>query len=148
MNSQTEFSVKGSLIRAAVVEITCFAFQLLFLYAAVSKLLDYENSKLQLGQSPLLNSWAGLVAWLIPVIEIMLAILLCLRPVRLFAMYWSFVLMVMFTAYIVIILHFSEYIPCSCGGVLSAMSWDQHLIFNIAFIALAVAGILCHEDLH
>ncbi|MEJ0031509.1 MAG: MauE/DoxX family redox-associated membrane protein [Bacteroidota bacterium] len=41
--------------------------------------------------------------------------------------------MVMFTAYIVVITRFSEYTPCSCGGVLEKMSWDQHLVFNIGF---------------
>src|SRR5690606_7657944 len=49
---------------------------------------------------------------------------------------------VMFTAYIVIILNFTEFIPCSCGGVLEDLGWTEHLIFNIVFILLAAVGIL------
>ena len=49
--------------------------------------------------------------------------------------------MVMFTAYIYLILNYSDFIPCSCGGVLEDLSWTQHLIFNIVFIFLAGVAI-------
>src|SRR5690606_14703009 len=49
--------------------------------------------------------------------------------------------MVMFTAYIFIILNFSDFVPCSCGGVLEKMSWTQHLIFNVVFIILAGVAV-------
>jgi uncharacterized membrane protein YphA (DoxX/SURF4 family) len=133
-------------VRGNITTIICFLFQILFLYAAFSKLLDYENSRLQLGQSPLLNSWAGLLVWLVPLAEIILSIMLAIKATRLVGMYGAFTLMVVFTAYIVAILHFSDYIPCTCGGVLAALSWQQHLVFNIAFIVLAATGILIHHD--
>mgnify|MGYP001346109640 CR=1 FL=1 len=38
-------------------------------------------------------------------------------------------------------LHYSFYVPCSCGGVLLQMSWQQHLVFNIVASLLALAGI-------
>ncbi|WP_417857511.1 MauE/DoxX family redox-associated membrane protein, partial [Xanthomarina gelatinilytica] len=60
---------------------------------------------------------------------------------RIPALFAAFALMVMFTAYIVIILNFSDFIPCSCGGVLEKLSWTQHLIFNIAFIILAGVAV-------
>lgn len=128
------------------MEIISALFILLFLYAAVSKLFEYEKFKLQLGQSPLLNSWSALIAWLVPGIEILLTILLTLQATRLIALYASFCIMVMFTTYIVVILHFSEYTPCSCGGVLETMTWSQHLIFNIVFIALAAISILIYSN--
>ncbi|MGC1244316.1 MAG: MauE/DoxX family redox-associated membrane protein [Chryseosolibacter sp.] len=49
-----------------------------------------------------------------------------------------------FTGYIAFILTFSPYVPCSCGGILSSMGWTEHLIFNVVFTALAVAGIFLH----
>jgi hypothetical protein len=48
----------------------------------------------------------------------------------------------MFTAYIITILNFSEYIPCSCGGILQNMTWKTHLVFNIGLVLLSIAGIL------
>ena len=57
----------------------------------------------------------------------------------------SFALMVMFTTYIIIILNFSDFIPCSCGGVLEDLSWSEHIVFNLFFIVLAILGILILE---
>ncbi len=52
--------------------------------------------------------------------------------------------MVMFTAYIVLITRFSDYVPCSCGGVLEKLSWDQHLVFNIGFVVLGFMAIVIY----
>lgn len=118
-----------------------YVFAILFIYAATSKLLDFETFTVQLAQSPLLSAYAGVIAWLVPGIEILIAGLLVFPRFRHFALYACFTLMVMFTAYIFIILNFSDFIPCSCGGVLEKLSWTQHLIFNIVFIVLAGVAV-------
>jgi hypothetical protein len=33
-------------------------------------------------------------------------------------------------------------LPCSCGGIISSLSWRQHIIFNGVFILLAITGII------
>lgn len=136
---------RGVIIKLAA-EIISFLFILLFIYAALAKLMDYEKFRAQLGQSPLLTAFAGWVAWGVPCIEIVIAAMLAIPRLRLVAFYAAFSLMVMFTAYIVVILQFSDYVPCSCGGVLQDMSWTQHLIFNIVFVLLAVAGIILYAQ--
>lgn len=120
------------------------SFLLLFVYSAVDKLYDIEKFRVQLGQSPLLTNFAGLVAWFIPVIEIIISILLIIPKTKLLGLFASFSLMVMFTAYIFVIMNYSEYIPCSCNGILEGATWGQHLTFNIVFVFLAVGGILMH----
>src|SRR5690606_12650117 len=129
-------------IRTHLPFIVSLLFILLFVYAAVSKLVDYGNFRVQLGQSPLLTAYAHVVAWAVPAIELIIAVGLVSPKLRLRGLYASFALMVMFTAYIVIILNFTEFIPCSCGGVLENLGWTEHLIFNIVFILLAAVGIL------
>jgi uncharacterized membrane protein YphA (DoxX/SURF4 family) len=114
---------------------------LLFIYAAISKLLDFENFQVQLGQSPLLSAFAGFLAIAVPTFELIICCLLLSSRCRLIGLFFSYCLMCMFTAYIYIILNFSSYIPCSCGGILEDLSWNQHIIFNIAFIILALIGI-------
>jgi uncharacterized membrane protein YphA (DoxX/SURF4 family) len=123
-----------------------YLFVVLFLYAAASKLLDYPKFKIQLGQSPLLTRFADSVAWIIPIIEIGIAMMLATPRLRANALYAAFALMVLFTAYIVAITKFSEYIPCSCGGVLQHLSWTQHFYFNLAFIALSIIAILLNPN--
>jgi uncharacterized membrane protein YphA (DoxX/SURF4 family) len=120
-------------------------FILLFVYAATSKLLDFQTFSVQLGQSPLLTAFAEWVAWIIPIIELLIAVLLVMPRFRLVALYGSFGLMVMFTTYIIAIIKFSDYIPCSCGGVLQNLSWNQHLVFNIGFVLIALIGIFSHR---
>lgn len=117
-------------------------FILLFVYAAVSKLIDYENFTLQLAQSLLLSAFAPVIAWLVPFTEFAIAILLVIPRFRIFALYASFLLMVMFSGYIFIILNFTDFIPCSCGGVLEKLGWTEHLIFNIIFALFAAAAIV------
>ncbi|CAA9197731.1 DoxX family protein [Flavobacterium sp. NPDC079362] len=127
-------------------EVVSFLYILLFVYAAVSKLLDFENFRVQLGQSPLLSAFAGSIAWIVPVLELLIALLIGFKKWRLIGLFASFSLMVMFTTYIYIILNYSSFIPCSCGGILEKLGWTEHLFFNIVFIMLAAAGILILRD--
>ncbi|TRX32987.1 hypothetical protein FNW52_16150 [Flavobacterium sp. ZT3R18] len=124
----------------------CQLYILLFVYAAVSKLLDFENFQVQLGQSPLLSAFASWVAWLVPTIELILASLLLFPKWRTIALFAAFSLMIMFTTYIFIILNYSSFVPCSCGGILEKMGWTEHLIFNVFFIVLAILGLLLEKQ--
>ena len=107
----------------------------------MSKLLDYQKFTVQIGQSLLLTDMAGFIAWFIPVVEIVIAILLSIKRFRLLGFYASFTLMVMFTAYSIAIRNFSAHIPCSSGGVLEKFGWREHLMFNISLVLLALVGI-------
>ena len=125
-----------------LLEVICILYILLFVYAAVSKFRVFDEFVIQIGQSPVLTAYAGWVAWVVPSLEILISIMLAIPRFRLLALYAAFTLMVMFTVYIFIILNFSDYIPCSCGGVLEKLGWTEHLIFNIAFVILAFIGII------
>jgi uncharacterized membrane protein YphA (DoxX/SURF4 family) len=131
--------------KEVIVEIVCFLFILLFVYAALTKLLDYEKFQVQIGQSPLLSSLSGFIAWFIPSVEIVVSIMLALPRFRAIGLYMAFTLMVLFTGYIIAILNFNGHVPCSCGGVLEKMGWTEHLIFNIVFVLFAAVGILLHS---
>jgi len=131
--------------KSNIVEAIALLFIILFVYAASSKLQDTEKFQVQLGQSPMLAGISEYVSWLVPAIEFIISILLAFKRSRLIAFYASFSLMTMFTCYIVLITNFSEYVPCSCGGVLQKMSWNQHLIFNIFFVFLGAIGIILTE---
>lgn len=128
-----------------ITESICLLYILLFIYASASKLLDFQHFRIQLGQSPLLSAFAGQVAIIVPVAEIFICVLLLIpkyKPAGLFAAYG---LMVMFTAYIFIILNYTSFVPCSCGGVLEKLDWQSHLVFNLFFILLAVLGVILYN---
>jgi uncharacterized membrane protein YphA (DoxX/SURF4 family) len=137
---------KRQINRVVIVEVICALFVMLFFYAALSKLKDFENFKVQLGKSPVLNLFAGIVAWIVPITELLICFFLIIKRFQYIALYAAFSLMVMFSAYIVVILNYSSYIPCSCGGILENMTWSQHLYFNIGFVTLAIVGVLIYPN--
>lgn len=121
---------------------------LLFFYTAVSKLLEYQTFKLQLGKSPFITQFSSLIAWMIPMGEIFIGAALIFKRTRLLGLYGSLFLMTMFTAYIYAMLNYSYDLPCSCGGIISKMTWTQHLWFNIGFVILCIVGILLQTKLN
>lgn len=132
----------SSKFKNTTILIICYIYVVMLVYAATSKLLDFENFRIQLGQSPLLGAFSDWVSILVPVSEFIFAILLLIPTFRFIGLFASYLLMVLFTAYIYIILNYSTFVPCSCGGILEKMTWNQHLFFNICFIIIAGIAIL------
>lgn len=123
------------------LDIIIFLFIVLFVYAATTKLLEYDLFKAQIGKSPLITKFAHILTWMVPTTEYITALALFIPQYRMIGLYASFSMMFAFTGYIAFILTFSPYVPCSCGGILSSMGWTEHLIFNTAFTLLSVIGI-------
>jgi len=127
--------------KKGVISIICCLLIFLFVYAALSKVMDYEKFSVQIGQSPLLTTNAGFYAWFVPTFETLIAVLLAIPGTRLIGLYLAFGLMILFSAYIIAILNFGVFVPCSCGGILQNMTWSTHLIFNLFFVMLCATGV-------
>ncbi|WP_050022318.1 MauE/DoxX family redox-associated membrane protein [Chryseobacterium sp. P1-3] len=106
-----------------------YFFILLFCYAAISKIFDFENFQVQIAQSPLLSAYAIIITYGILFLELLVCFFLLFDKTRFIGLYGSYILMVLFSIYIYLILNYSEFIPCSCGGILEKMDWQTHLIF-------------------
>lgn len=128
--------------KALIIDMIAFLLIVLFLYTGISKLMEYQVFKEQVAVSPILIKVAPLISIGLPVVEIIVAIMLILPRWRLPGLILSLALMAGFTVYIILLLTYSDHLPCSCGGVLAQLSWPQHLAFNIVFIALAIGGIV------
>ncbi|HEY4060689.1 MAG TPA: MauE/DoxX family redox-associated membrane protein [Puia sp.] len=128
--------------RQVFIECVAALLIMLFLYASLSKFLDFEVFKGEMNNQPFPNSWTPFLIWFIPLTEIAVALSLIFEPTRLAGFYASLALMSIFTVYSVfILLHFFRYVPCSCGGVIKHLTWNQHLVFNLFFVVLSVLGI-------
>lgn len=138
MNRSTNF-------KELVINLISYAFILLMMYTATSKIIDFENFKIQISQSMVISPFTNELVWFIPLVEVMIAVGLMVNKWRTLAFHAAFVLMVIFSTYIYIILNFIPDIPCSCGGVLEKMSWEEHLIFNLAFVILALIAVLTEK---
>ena len=115
---------------------------LLFGYAAITKLADYENFRFGISESPFISPFASVLAWLVPLTELVIVAFLLLSYTRLAGLYAASIVMFLFTVYIAAMLLFAIDIPCSCGGVLESMSWPAHLVFNAVFTVLSIAGVI------
>lgn len=132
--------------RKLIAEIIGGLFILLFLYTALSKLSEISVFRLILRSSPLIAGYANIISIFIPASEILISVLLFIPGTRRWGLYASFVLMLVFTLYLSYMITFTPELPCSCGGAISKMSWKQHLLFNIAFTLLALAGIWLNRE--
>ncbi|ACU03253.1 MULTISPECIES: MauE/DoxX family redox-associated membrane protein [Pedobacter] len=128
--------------RAIITDIAIYLFVILFMYTAASKLLTIKSFASTLAKSPLIGSYSLIVAWAIPIIEMVISILLIIPQVKKWGLYASFFLMITFTAYLMYMVFSGSKLPCHCGGVISEMTWQQHIWFNLGFVALAITGLV------
>ncbi|AWX43630.1 hypothetical protein HME9304_00621 [Flagellimonas maritima] len=117
-------------------------FIILFVYTASSKLMQLGQFQNRLDRFPFISSYSVWIAFGVPFVELVIVGLFLVPRYLLTALCSSFTLLFLFTAYIVTVLHFSDSIPCSCGGALSALGWKDHILFNTSFMLLALLGIL------
>ena len=68
--------------KETAIEIICALLVFLFVYAATSKLCDYTQFKLQLSHSPLIASYTGILAWLVPSSELTIVTMLTAMHTR------------------------------------------------------------------
>ncbi|RXK60669.1 hypothetical protein ESA94_09400 [Lacibacter luteus] len=114
---------------------------LLFTYTAISKLTDYANFIRFIDESSPIHKGADTIGWLLPVTELVVVLLLFFERTRRAGLYASLLLLVLFTLYLLYMVLFVADLPCSCGGVISKMSWQQHVWFNLFFIGLTMLGL-------
>ncbi len=114
----------------------------MFFYASFNKLSNYEKAERDMKNQIFPQPIAELLTWLIPLIEILVVLLLLFPQTRKTALWTSLALLIVFTAYIALIMTgiFGR-IPCSCGGILQHMSYRTHMLFNLFFICISLLGI-------
>lgn len=123
------------------LEIISHIFIILFVYTGISKLLEYDVFREQLAESPVLAKFSPVIVFAVPLIEFIISLMLFLPRFRLKGFYASFILMVLFTAYIITLFTISPELPCSCGGIIEDLSWKGHLLLNSSLILLSIIAI-------
>lgn len=116
------------------------------LYTAQSKLFNYNRYVHQMEIQPLPLWLTPILPWLLPTVEIMISMLLIVGifnvVIQKYALLVSVALLSTFTVYVGLVLFkVFAWTPCSCGGVLDSLTWEQHVIFNLSLIALGLLGL-------
>lgn len=153
MTKEKRFTVATS----SIIVFISTLFILLFGYTAFNKLFALSKFSAAMRKSDLLRPYANILAYTIPLAEIIICLLLVIPvlkigkqilPTRTIGLYGSAFLMFLFTGYVAFMLFIiREHLPCTCGGFISAMSWHQHLIFNSIFLLIALFALfIVHKN--
>lgn len=127
---------------------------LLFGYTAFSKLdffsegkfIDVSRFEGAMFKSPILRPYVYELGYIIPFAELAICFLLAFRKTKLIGYYSSLVLLLAFTSYISYSMIVLPFLPCTCGGVISSLSWKNHLVLNFGFLILTTRAIyLMHK---
>ncbi|MCF6403693.1 hypothetical protein L3C95_12450 [Chitinophaga filiformis] len=129
------------------IEAITAALLLLWIYTGLSKLIQYDKFRFEVGRSPFLQHMAPLVAAIVPAGELAIAAMLIFKRTRIAGLYASLFLITLFAGYVYIMLHYAYDLPCSCGGIIELLTWEQHLIVNLMFTLLTAIAILLQSRL-
>lgn len=133
----------GPNTRNLLINIFSFLIIIMFTYVVASKLMDIKEFRGSLDNQPFNNKYTSFLVVALPASELLVIALLLFKKSQFHGFLLSTFLMLVFTGYIALVLgRFYDRVPCSCGGITSKLSWNQHLFFNVFFIILSASGAL------
>jgi|GEM_PF-1781977 len=141
INNKTNWALSAR-TKERIVNLSSYFFIILFIYAASSKMLYHQQFEHQVSQMPMFSGIAGLVAWIVPFIELSISALLLFNMTRLIGLVAGGIMLVVFTLYLVIILNFAGHRPYSDGGLFEMLGWQGHLRLNLVCIILCYFGVM------
>ncbi|MBT2559851.1 hypothetical protein J7E50_18170 [Pedobacter sp. ISL-68] len=132
--------------KTIILEIIVALLVLLWIYTAISKWGNHQAFYRQLSWNPTTSGYQDILFYFLPGIELLAALLLLIKPLRSSGLWISAGLMTVFTSYVFYVIFIDPTkATCTCGGVLSAMTWKQHLTFNIAYLLISCIGVYLHK---
>jgi len=120
-------------------------FILLFIYTATSKIFTFKEFSNGLHMVPVFGTFHSIVAVIIISLDIIIGFLLIVPATQKIGLYCTLVLLFIFTVYLIYMVSFVDILPCSCGGITSYLSWEDHIWCNSILILLAGFGILTNQ---
>lgn len=125
-----------------IINLITAALIFLWVYAAMSKLINYEQSRGEMLSQPMAPWLEKILVWVVPLTELIAATMLIYKRTKLYGLLLSCLLLISFSVYIALVINLVfNRIPCSCGGLLKNMSWEAHLLFNLSFLALSLYAL-------
>lgn len=113
----------------------------LWILVAVDKLMNFDVFQAGILRQPFSDNLGYVLIYLLPMLESLIILFLLSPPMRYYGLLLSLLLMTIFTIYVGLALAgIWEQLPCSCGSVISGLTWKQHFFFNLFFTAVSAAG--------
>jgi uncharacterized membrane protein YphA (DoxX/SURF4 family) len=115
---------------------------LLWTYTGLDKLIQFEGSRKAFHNQTFPGELAEVLAYAIPISELLLALLLLFSVTRWWGYLGSILLLTVFTTYVGLIwVGAFPRIPCNCAGILESMGWEAHFWLNCSLIVICILGL-------
>jgi uncharacterized membrane protein YphA (DoxX/SURF4 family) len=130
------------MITKALIKLIAIALSVLFAYAAVDKLEQYALFRRQLQQFPISLPVLHQQAWVVAVVELIIAALLLLPATRLKGLFASLFLLSLYTLYLTGMLESRFYCTCHCGEPFQSLSLKMHIGVTLICVFFTGVGVV------
>ena len=118
-------------------------------YTGLEKLIRFDQSRKAFLNQPMPNWLEEYLAFSIPGIELLIALLLLSSVTRWWGYLGSILLLTVFITYVGLIwVGAFPRVPCNCAGFIESLGWAEHFILNLGLIGLAVWGLRLEAGKH
>lgn len=119
-----------------------FILILVFAYSGCDKIIHWEQSKLAFQNQTFPDELALALAYVVPILELVLAILIAFPKTLWWGYLGSMLLLTVFTTYVGLIwVGAFPRVPCNCAGILESLDWNSHFFINLFLIFLTMIGL-------
>jgi len=127
-----------------IIRLIAGSLALLFFYAAVSKLDEYAIFRMQLQKFPLALPLVKQQAWLVPVIEMVIASFLLFPALQVKGLFSALFVLSIYTIYLTCMPDNKFSVPCRCGEPWPSFSLRSNIIFNLfCVLTTGIGVVLC-----
>lgn len=113
----------------------------LWTYTGFDKMIRWEASRKSFHNQTFPAELAEVLAYTIPIVELLIALLLLFSVTRWWGYLSSILLLTIFTTYVGLIwVGAFPRVPCNCAGVLESLGWAEHFVLNLICIGIAIWG--------
>jgi hypothetical protein len=124
--------------RNRIITSSIFANFIIFFYSGVDKLLYFDQFVNNFSKSPFSpQQYLRELCAAIIFLEIGFSLLLFFDETKRISLIGFGILSFLFSLYISLMIFYSPYLPCSCGGIIDLLSWNEHLVLAICLFFLS-----------
>lgn len=129
-------------MKKAILHIPYLTLIMIWTYTGLEKLIRFEQSRIAFLNQPMPNWLEEYLSFLIPGIELLIAVFLLFSITRWWAYLGSVLLLTVFITYVGLIwVGAFPRVPCNCAGIIESLGWAEHFFLNLMLIGLAVLGL-------
>lgn len=132
-------------MKTKAIHIAPFSIQIFlmvfWLYVGVEKLWNLQGFHSALLRQPFPDSWADVLYRSLPMAELGIGLLFIFQRGKRPAFLFSALLLLIFSIYITLgLIGVYAERPCGCASVLNGLTWEWHLVVNLALFGLSILG--------